>query len=124
MRPRCAGRSGPGDLGATHSVDASAADPVEAVHSLTGGGADHAFECLGRSETIVQAVGAVRQNGTAVITGALGLDVTATFDTFTLISKNVKGNVGGTGISDDLIPRLIRMWRHAGDVVKPLIVNT
>lgn len=81
------------------------------------------------------------------ITGALGLDVTATFDTFTLISKNIKGNVGGTGISEDLIPRLVRMWRrgifpfdrlsprtyrleevntaladmHAGDVVKPLI---
>lgn len=134
-------------LGATDGVDASAADPVEAVQGMTGGGADYAFECLGRSETIGQTVGAVRQNGTAVITGALGLDVTATFDTFTLISKNIKGNVGGTGISEDLIPRLVRMWRrgifpfdrlsprtyrleevntaladmHAGDVVKPLI---
>ena len=136
-------------FGATDGVDSSSTDPVQAIHGLTGGGADYAFECLGRSETILQTVGAIRQAGTAVITGALGLDVTATFDTLTLITKNVRGNLGGTGISDEFIPRLVRMWQrgnfpfdrlsprtyrladvnaaladmHAGDVVKPLIVN-
>ncbi|HCV00851.1 MAG TPA: alcohol dehydrogenase, partial [Dehalococcoidia bacterium] len=32
------------ELGATHVVDASSNDPVQAIHDLTGGGADHTFE--------------------------------------------------------------------------------
>lgn len=98
-------------LGATDGVNASQDDPVETIQGLTGGGVDHAFECLGRQETIEQTVQATKQLGNAVITGALGLDVSATFDTFSLISKNIRGNVGGTGISHDLINRLIRLWQ-------------
>ncbi|MEO7079016.1 MAG: alcohol dehydrogenase catalytic domain-containing protein, partial [Rhodococcus sp. (in: high G+C Gram-positive bacteria)] len=44
------------DLGATHTVDASAVDPVEAIQELTGGfGADVVIDAVGRPETWKQA---------------------------------------------------------------------
>ena len=37
-------------FGATHFVDASAGDAVEAVRDITGGGADFTFEATGQTE--------------------------------------------------------------------------
>jgi Zn-dependent alcohol dehydrogenase len=43
-------------LGATHGVDSSREDPVEAIRALTGGnGADLVFDAVGRPETYKQA---------------------------------------------------------------------
>ena len=35
------------ELGATHVVDASSHDPVEAIRDMTGGGVDYSFEAIG-----------------------------------------------------------------------------
>ncbi|AKH82289.1 alcohol dehydrogenase [Streptomyces sp. CNQ-509] len=57
-------------LGATHTVDARAADPVEAVRDLTGGhGADVVIEAVGRPETYKQAFYARDLAGTVVLVG-------------------------------------------------------
>lgn len=57
-------------LGATHTVDARAADPVEAVRELTGGnGADVVIEAVGRPETYKQAFYARDLAGTVVLVG-------------------------------------------------------
>jgi S-(hydroxymethyl)mycothiol dehydrogenase len=57
-------------IGATDTVDASAADPVEAVRSLTGGdGVDVAFEAVGSPACVRQAVEMVGIAGTAVAIG-------------------------------------------------------
>lgn len=56
-------------FGATHVIDGSANDPVEAVRELTGGGVDHAFEVVGRSQTIEQAFAMTRIRGTATAVG-------------------------------------------------------
>jgi S-(hydroxymethyl)glutathione dehydrogenase/alcohol dehydrogenase len=58
-------------MGATHAVDASATDPVEAVRELTGGGADFTFEAIGLPKTAVQCVDMLRVNGTATIIGVM-----------------------------------------------------
>jgi Zn-dependent alcohol dehydrogenase len=43
-------------VGATHTVDPAAGDPVGQVRALTGGrGADYSFEAVGRPELMVQA---------------------------------------------------------------------
>ena len=56
--------------GATHLVDASEDEkPVSTIRRLTGGGADYAFEVIGRPETIRLAWGAIRPGGTAVVVG-------------------------------------------------------
>jgi len=58
------------DFGATHTVDASKTDPVEAVRKLTNGdGADVCVEAVGRSEVLKQAFYARDLAGTVVQVG-------------------------------------------------------
>jgi len=57
-------------LGATHTVDSSKVDPVEAIQELTGGfGADVVIEAVGRPETWKQAFYARDLAGTVVLVG-------------------------------------------------------
>ncbi len=57
-------------FGATHTVDASAGDPVEAIRELTDGfGADVVIEAVGRPETYRQAFEARDHAGTLVQVG-------------------------------------------------------
>jgi len=57
-------------LGATHTVDASGSDVVEAVRDLTGGfGADVVIDAVGRPETYRQAFYARDLAGTVVLVG-------------------------------------------------------
>ena len=57
-------------MGATHTVDSSSTDPVEAIQSLTGGfGADVVIEAVGRPETWKQAFYARDLAGTVVLVG-------------------------------------------------------
>ena len=58
------------DFGATHTVNARATDPVEAVKELNDGfGVDVAVEAVGRPETLRQAFFARDLAGTAVLVG-------------------------------------------------------
>lgn len=58
------------DFGATHTVNASKTDPVEAIRSLTGGnGADVVIEAVGNPETYRQAFYARDLAGTVVLVG-------------------------------------------------------
>jgi S-(hydroxymethyl)mycothiol dehydrogenase len=57
-------------LGATHTVNSSETDPVEAVRGLTGGfGADVVIDAVGRPETYEQAFYARDLAGTVVLVG-------------------------------------------------------
>ena len=58
------------DFGATHVVNATSADPVEAIRDLTGGfGADVVIDAVGRPETYEQAFYARDLAGTVVLVG-------------------------------------------------------
>jgi S-(hydroxymethyl)mycothiol dehydrogenase len=58
------------DFGATHTVNSTQADPVEAIRSLTDGfGADVVIEAVGRPETYEQAFFARDLAGTVVLVG-------------------------------------------------------
>ncbi|WP_181768944.1 S-(hydroxymethyl)mycothiol dehydrogenase [Streptomyces albidus (ex Kaewkla and Franco 2022)] len=57
-------------MGATHTVDSTKTDPVEAIRELTGGfGADVVIEAVGRPETYEQAFYARDLAGTVVLVG-------------------------------------------------------
>ena len=57
-------------MGATHTVDSSAGDPVAAIQELTGGhGADVVIDAVGRPETWKQAFYARDLAGTVVLVG-------------------------------------------------------
>ncbi len=56
------------ELGATDVIDASTADPVQAIRELTGG-VDHAFEAVGLPQTVELAMASCRLAGTCTIIG-------------------------------------------------------
>lgn len=56
-------------LGASHTIDASRDDPVDAVTEVTGGGADYAFEVVGNAAVAEQAIDVLAPAGTAVLVG-------------------------------------------------------
>ncbi|GIW41926.1 MAG: alcohol dehydrogenase [Candidatus Binatia bacterium] len=56
-------------FGATHTVDASRDDPVAAIRDFTGGGVDYAFEAVGNTAVIRQALECLAPGGSLVIVG-------------------------------------------------------
>src|SRR5262245_7703750 len=59
-------------VGATHVVNTGQDDPVKAVRRLTGGaGVDHAFEAVGNTTLVRQAIESLAIRGTATIVGVL-----------------------------------------------------
>jgi S-(hydroxymethyl)glutathione dehydrogenase/alcohol dehydrogenase len=97
-------------LGATHTVNATRVDPVNAIRDITGGrGVDAALEALGRPETFVQAVASVRDGGRAVMIGLAPSQVTAQVDITRLVRRGVSiiGSYGARPRSD--MPALLRL---------------
>jgi S-(hydroxymethyl)glutathione dehydrogenase/alcohol dehydrogenase len=67
-------------VGATHTVNSAEDDPVKAVRALTGGlGVDHAFEAVGISKLVRQAIESLAIRGTATIVGVLPPDAMIEF---------------------------------------------
>ena len=99
-------------LGATHAVEAGpGTDPAAAVRELTGGGADYAFEAIGREATIRQAWDALQPGGTAVVLGLPPKGSTLTIDTWGFISeKTLKGSFLGSAEIDEDVPRILDLY--------------
>ena len=98
-------------LGATHAVDPGAGDPVEAVRAIAPGGADFAFEAIGRPEVAKQAFGATRQGGTTVLIGQPAVGVDAAFPVYdvTQFEHTILGsNLGAAAPALD-VPALARL---------------
>ena len=51
------------EMGATHTVNAMNTDPIEAIHEITGGGTDYAFDAIGLQITSEQILPSVRGGG-------------------------------------------------------------
>ena len=121
-------------FGATEVVDASTADPVEAIRALTRStdrfdfagapvaGADFAFDCIGLEVTMGQVVAAARSGafglapgGTAVLVGVptttLALDVRDVL----VNEKRFVGSIGGSSSPDRDFPVLVG-WHAGGDL--------
>jgi succinate semialdehyde reductase (NADPH) len=97
-------------LGATHVVDARQTRPQDAVRDLTGGrGVDVAFEVLGRPETFVQALEAVRDGGRAVMVGIAPAGVTAPVEITRVVRRKIQilGSYGARTRTD--MPLVLRL---------------
>lgn len=80
------------ELGATHVVDASSRDPVQAIVDMTGGGVDYSFEAIGLPETAAQAYECLRAGGTATVVGVLPAGSQVVIDGSTLLrEKTLQG---------------------------------
>jgi len=101
------------ELGATHVLDGQG-DLVESVRDATGEGVDFAFECIGNSALLAQALKALRRGGTAVAVGLPRADAEASVNVVELVTqeKSLKGSIYGSTRHFADIPRLISLYRR------------
>ena len=110
-------------MGATHGVDASAGDPVEAIRALTPGGdaglgmstagVDFSFEAIGLKKAAEQAYEALAPGGTATIVGMVPLGQKVEIDGFSLLfEKRIQGCFMGSNRFRIDMPRLIEFYEQ------------
>jgi S-(hydroxymethyl)glutathione dehydrogenase / alcohol dehydrogenase len=100
-------------FGATATVDARSCDPAEAVRALTSGGADHAFEAVGRARTVQQAVAMLRPGGVATVVGMVPSIPPIELDGAELFfaEKTLQGSFMGSNRFPTDIPTFVSMYR-------------
>lgn len=112
-----------GQMGATHSVDASVSDSVEQLRTICPDGVDVAIEASGITEVMVQALDCVRtQGGTAVVAGNAQQGKRIEIDPHQLnLGKRLLGTWGGDNEVDRDYPRY-QQWLVEGKLcVEPLL---
>jgi aryl-alcohol dehydrogenase len=102
------------ELGATHTVDASAGDPAKAIVALTGTGVDFSLEATGIPSVIRQAVESLAQHGTCGIVGAAPVGSEMTLDVLHLMTggRTLRGIVEGESTPTLFIPALIELYKQ------------
>lgn len=119
-------------FGATHGINASREDPVQAIHALTGresqftimktpvSGVDFAFDCIGIKTTMEQVVPACRtghfgahEGGTAVLVGVPTTTVELNAVDVLINEKRFMGSIGGSCAPDRDFPRFLE-WQDEG----------
>lgn len=111
-------------LGATHVVDPRAGDVARAVRAIVPLGVHHAFEAIGRVETIEQAWSLLRPAGEVVVVGmpALGDTVKLRVGGF-FQQKQVTGSAYGSTVPRRDIPRLVDLYRRGELRLEPMITR-
>jgi Zn-dependent alcohol dehydrogenase len=118
-------------FGATHGVNSRTSDAVAMVRELTGGGADFAFDVIGRQSTISTLLHYVRpgvagyrpEGGTGVLVGVPRPDATLNvMDALLPGSKNFKGTNGGSPRPDHDLPMYVR-WFQEGKLPLDQLVS-
>ena len=108
------------EFGATHVVNASQTDPVEAIHEITNGGVDFAIDAIGvkvTNEQILPATrgggpGADNHGGMAILIGLPGWDITIDSRLFVSHQRQYRGSLGATYPDKDF-PMFLR-WHREG----------
>jgi S-(hydroxymethyl)mycothiol dehydrogenase len=103
------------ELGATHTVDSSAVDPVEAIRELTGGfGADVVIDAVGRPETYKQAFYARDLAGTVVLVGVPSPEMTLELPLLDVFGRggSLKSSWYGDCLPSRDFPTLISLYRQ------------
>ena len=103
------------ELGATHTIDVSQTDPVEAVQELTGGfGADVVVDAVGRPETWKQAFYARDLAGTVVLVGVPTPDMTLEMPLIEFFSRGgaLKSSWYGDCLPERDFPALVDLYQQ------------
>jgi Zn-dependent alcohol dehydrogenase len=118
-------------FGATHGVNASQGNPIEAIRDITrkhiGGGAevfgaDYVFDCIGVRQTMEQILPAARNGilgaqtgGTAVLVGVPMTEATLDARDLLINEKKYIGSIGGSCRPDRDFSMFLR-WYAEGDL--------
>jgi Zn-dependent alcohol dehydrogenase len=113
-------------LGATHTIDATGNDVVDAVRDATAGGAHYAFETVGSGAVLEQAYAATRRGGTTVTVGLPHPDQAFSIPAVSLVAeeRTVKGCYLGSAVPSRDIPRYIALYRAGRLPVDRLLTHT
>jgi aryl-alcohol dehydrogenase len=112
------------EVGATHTVDVTDGDPVEAVRGITGQGVDYAVEASGIGAVMTQAVQMLGPRGTAALVGVTH-DATIAIPVTALQAggQTIKGSLmaGGGVRPREFVAKLIDYWREGRLPVERMI---
>ena len=114
-------------VGATHTVDSSAVDPVEAIREVVPGGVDYAFDAVGHEAVVEQCVDSLCPTGEAVLVGvapegkrSLDLDLQDLVTT----EKSVVGSFNGSYTLPVAIPKLADLALSGALDLDPMVSKT
>ncbi|WP_434612336.1 S-(hydroxymethyl)mycothiol dehydrogenase [Arthrobacter sp. A5] len=102
-------------IGATNTVNSSAADPIEAIRALTGGfGADVVIDAVGRPETYTQAFYARDLAGTVVLVGVPSPEMTLELPLLDVFGRggSLKSSWYGDCLPSRDFPMLVSLYRQ------------
>ncbi len=112
-------------LGATHLVNGSVQDPVEAIREITGGrGASFVFESAGRREAMERGFASLKVGGLCVLAGNLPKGEKISIDPFDLIlGKRLVGTWGGKSQIDEDVLSYTESYLKKGMPLADLITH-
>lgn len=112
------------ELGATHVVDASSHDPVEAIRNLSGGGVDYSFEAIGLKVAAEQAWNCVIPGGTATVVGMIPVGEKVEIEGRMFLSeRKIQGSGMGSNRFRTDMPRLIELYRQGRLLLDEMITR-
>jgi S-(hydroxymethyl)glutathione dehydrogenase/alcohol dehydrogenase len=99
-------------LGATHAVDASREDPIEAIKRITGRGADYSFVAVGDTRAIQQAFECLAPGGLCVVIGLPPTGETVTLDPRRFVGgeRAIVGSSYGSARTWADFPRMVDLY--------------
>jgi len=110
--------------GATDTVDASVEDAGRAVRRLCPGGVDHAFEVVGRADTIRLAWDVIRAGGGVIVVGLApkGVEVSLPAIEF-LHEKGIRGCYYGSTNVAETLPQLAALARDGSLELEEVVTS-
>ena len=112
------------EFGATHTINASKGDPIEAVKELTGGrGADYVFVTVGNADSVVQGFSMSGPRGMTVVVGLPKRGSTITLPPFFGGERMITSSgMGTTRLAAD-IPKLVALYKEGRLKLDELITD-
>ncbi len=112
-------------MGASHTIDASKDDPVEAIKDITGRGADYSFVAVGEAGVINQAWNCLAPAGLCLLIGLPATGSTVTFDTWDLQAgeRMIKGCKYGSARTWEDFPRMVELYMAGKLKIDELITH-
>mgnify|MGYP001449175900 FL=1 len=112
-------------LGATHTVNAAAADAKERVRALSNGGVEYAFEFAGAIRALELAYAITRRGGTTVTAGLPPATASFGINAVSLVAeeRTLKGSYIGTCVPSRDIPRFMALYRQGRLPVDKLLTG-
>ncbi|HAL55577.1 MAG TPA: hypothetical protein DCP63_03600 [Bacteroidetes bacterium] len=108
-------------FGAQYTLNPSRVENIsKEIKKLTGGGADIAFEAIGKPQTIEAAFGTLRKGGRLVVVGYSAENITLSAAKIMYFEMEVRGSLGCRPVD---YPRLIELCRIGKIKVKELVTQ-